>query len=206
MALEPSSCRMTHRAGGNIFTDSRADLVSVPCSWCLHRKPVPADSAGDALLAEQHSVGSKPVRRWRKEESTCAKTEQNPPGRREPIWSSSCSGGYWGNVKEQELVSYITNVREKISALLRVVFYGKKCLHVKSAWVFPWNILSLSSQPSCLGTWLQPSLSEVNLLHWTFIPDHRQSYLRCFKCASSLCDLFICHWTLHCYDFYPSVI
>lgn len=45
-ALEPSSCRMTHGAGGDIFADTSADLVSVPCSWCLHRKLVPADSAG----------------------------------------------------------------------------------------------------------------------------------------------------------------
>lgn len=39
---------MTHRASGDVSTDTSADLISVPCSRRLHRKSAPADSAGDA--------------------------------------------------------------------------------------------------------------------------------------------------------------
>jgi len=44
---------MTHRAGGDVLTDTSADLISAPCSRRLHGKAAQADSAGEVRLVDR---------------------------------------------------------------------------------------------------------------------------------------------------------
>lgn len=185
---------MTHRASG----DTLADISTAPVSA---HQPGMLGWWSDCCCA----AGSQPGQRSRKKESTFARREQNPSGVGELTWSSSCNEVHWGNVKEQELVSYTKDLREimpyfALNSMLRkdTMFNVLECF-LKTYWGF------LHSPPPWV-TYLQPRLFRVNLLHWSFIADHGQRYLGCFKCTFSLCDLFTFLWTLHYYDFYPNMV
>lgn len=155
-------------------------------------------TARDAWLwGECCCAGERP---WKKE-STFVRTGQNLSGGGETTWSSSCNGVHWGNIKELELVSYTKDLEKMMSYLaLNSVLRNDTMFNVLEC--FLKTFLGFLHSPQDWDMHLQPRLSKVNLLHWSFIADHGQRYSGCSKSTSSLCELFTFLWTLDCYDFY----
>jgi len=112
--------------------------------------------------------------------------------RAKPTWRERADGkqfSQWSALGKCQGTELVSQIWEKLFVVYNALYFmGRKDTVINLLEYFHKICWGFLHSPPAWDMCLQLRLSEVNLLHLSFVPHHRQMYLGCSKCTSSTSD------------------